>query len=266
MSDHSKSLLVQGDFLEDVYAIGRWEGNRFKPSSVERLAGGAGNTFANAQAILSESFIPVEIEACGGDALELWRFIDEEDRHPTLMAYLEPTSTQVRPFRNYPRLDYYDGILVSDYNKGGANRLDYVTAKPIAPWIIVDSRYRSTSPILIGSYAETKIWRCTGLEYNREWAKNFDYVVHTDGPENIIVSSSKGQMMTYSIPGIDVVDTCGAGDTFDAALAAYLLLTLSEYPKGLSNFDPIVDALEFCVEAAQDVCTQPYTSITLSRI
>lgn len=267
-----QDLIVLGDNLQDVYLNGHLENGRFKVQDKLKFPGGAANVYWNLCAFLdsqkcSPCFYTNEIP------LELIRFIDNDTK--LMEAYTEITSDHCLKINHYLMSVYDIGqptsyrlestptnvVVVADYNKGTANRhstfLDYVRGE--YDLVIVDSRYRSTHPDII-KRAKTKIWRCTGEEYNPIWAEQFDYIVWTDGPESVCLASDRSEqgynIITFDVPKIDPVDTCGAGDTFTAALASQLLpvshsVTLEEIEK----------AIPFCIKAAQQVCMKPYTTV-----
>lgn len=273
-------LMVIGDALRDTYLIGEWvdrPGNqRFKPQERLVFVGGAANTTLNALAILNDSPKGVQARVIGwmnDRPLELLRLAD---KHQTIETYLEPVGHEslTLPPTTYAKVT---GIIISDYNKGTVNSARPQRA-PSADWLIVDSRYRSVHPSWLES-APIKIWRCTGDEFDHEWAKQFDYVVHTNGAAKIsLYAYREGQqhlLHRCEAPIIDPVDTCGAGDTFTAALASYLLLGRGRCPMYLmekitpeeaARRDLLRSAIPFCIEAAQDVCMKPYTAVTSKRL
>lgn len=257
---YKKDLLVIGDYIQDVYLIGHWDNNRFKVSERKVFSGGAMNVQVNLDSILNYEYTSVSI--ANNNPLELVRLCDGTN---VLETYLEVTNTScLKPWTTC--IDYAlnnvscDGIIVADYNKGVANQSLGAVSTHVAPFIIVDSRYRSTHPDII-NLGKIKIWRCTGNEYDKTWAKQFDFIVHTNGAEEISVwqTNCRPNITKFKVPSINVVDTCGAGDTFSAALAAILKDTEP-------TLDSICNAIPFCIEAAQDVCLKPYTAITSKRL
>lgn len=252
-SSENFRLVVIGDSLVDTYLLGNYMNNRFKVTTRMSYPGGANNTYANFQAIAQNkpywAHISTNIER-----LELVRFIQDDVK--IFESYLGPTSefccSPVRPWYTT-----YKGIIVSDYNKGTANR--ELQARLESDFIIVDSRYRSTHPNLIKA-GKVKIWRCTQDEFDALWARQFDFIIVTSSKEVSIYSYDKSTFLhkafSFEVPSIEVVDDCGAGDTFVAALGAQLL-----FAKEI-NLDSIKEAIPFCIQAAQDVCMKSYTAIT----
>ena len=105
------------------------------------------------------------------------------------------------------------------------------------------------------SFGQTKIWRCTGDEYCPNFAKNFNWTVNTDGPNLIkIIDQNQNIIYTYTVPQLEgLIDPCGAGDTFTAALACKIL---EENSFNHSSQIP------FAIKCAQDVVIKQGTNIT----
>lgn len=154
------------------------------------------------------------------------------------------------------------GIVISDYNKGLVNQPPPIELSPERDksnfkFMLVDSRYR-TFDFTISSFAEVLIWHATGDEYNTQWAQNFDWVLWTNGPEDVkIIEVATSRTVTIPVPDTPVVDTTGAGDTFTAAVGVYLT-----HNKGIVDIDSLTEAVKFGVACAQTVITEPYTTIS----
>jgi sugar/nucleoside kinase (ribokinase family) len=248
-----------GDALKDVYMHGTWGPRngalRFKPTEVLEFEGGAANTLANARAILGDK--ADVIGWMNKDPLRLYRFIDEDIRE----SYTQIADENCLSLPTVMHQTHVDGIIISDYNKGTVNKpCPYLV--PVAPFVIVDSRYRSLHPDYL-KLGWSSIWRCTGNEYDIEYARNFDMVIHTDGPGRIYIWRMKTKKPGYFIPWssehyvpkIEPVDTCGAGDTFTAMLGAQFLFGCSAD-----------SAMHRCISAAQEVCMKKYTAVTTERL
>ena len=159
-------------------------------------------------------------------------------------------------------------MVLCDYNKGVLNTHgelgdeDFEQNKLTrnAKYIIVDSRYRSLDKSLL-DYGDIKIWHATGDEYDKEWSKDFDIIFWTDGDRPVKVIKHGQLILELSVPqDTEVINTCGAGDTFTAAIAACLFLYDSTSIRALEKYTKI--AINVC----QDVISQPYTSTTTKRI
>lgn len=149
--------------------------------------------------------------------------------------------------------NYFDNKLVKAYFKDLLTENCHLT-------IIIDAKYRDI-PDWFFQMAKSNnylIWRCTGEEHSKEWAKNFHLVIHTNHDEGIYVKWSTGDLYVANIPEIEPVNTCGAGDTFTATLAWFLDVKRGDYTW---IKDSCIQAIPLCIAAAQDVCMQPYTDV-----
>ena len=156
------------------------------------------------------------------------------------------------------------GMVLSDYNRGTLNRKEY--EKKIEypfEFCVVDTKERSINLDLIKS-SKTKIWHATGNEYCPEFAKNFDWVFHTNAEKPVLIISGDGRMCLHPIevPDTEIVNTCGAGDTFTAAIASHLSTVEQDR---LTEEDLLLSAV-FAIACCQDVITKPYTSITSLKL
>lgn len=138
-------------------------------------------------------------------------------------------------------------IIISDYNKGSVNRphefADLLATEKI-DWMIIDSRYRTVDKSWLDIEC-TKIWRCTGQEFDEEWFKHFDYLVWTNADDLIFVEDHHNNIESFSVPPLAIKNFIGAGDVFTAALGAKLML------KTRVDFETICQCIPFCIQASQ---------------
>jgi len=169
-------------------------------------------------------------------------------------------------------------IVLSDYDKGALNgalpvRFDRGIYCSVA---IVDSRYRSINPEILKHIGGCKIWHATGDELDLEWAQamGFDYIVHTDGPNAVILYRSNFKFLPLGpyrdgydayfrleVPDTKVVNSCGAGDTMVAAIASWYMMN-SRNP----NNDRLEEAVRFGISCCQEVIQTPFTAVTTNKI
>lgn len=274
-----------GDYIKDVYMkIDGWY-DPHKVSKIEEFDGGAGNVWQNLMNLNKYRGCVEWINIRSGyPSLQLTRLIFSGERPPVVFYncvneerfYLDnPESLSFEycwPFDKMTNSGHCNIVIMSDYNKGTLKWLDSqekITQK--VPVVIYDSKYRSIPENFLNA-GECNIWHATGKEFDLEYAQNFDYVLWTDGakPVKIWVKALQGGLQTLEPPldqyylefqvpqDTKVVDTCGAGDTFVAAVATYLAtLDLS-----LLTTNDIKIATQFGIAAAQTVITQPYTAVT----
>lgn len=273
----NKELWITGDPMVDVFLDGTWNNNRFIPTSKKICPGGAWNTAQNALALCEDTDIDVHVGWCGNPFssldwfLHLYRLRSEGKE---LEFYLDPMTNRETHYSHQYSLKSLvinsktshgpRGLVISDYNRGLVNQhrkiLDNEKTKLVTfDFVIVDSRYRSLDLSLIRDIP-IKIWRCSGNECIKEWAQNFDWVVGTSNGGPIFIEKvEKEDIYIFSPPQIEdrYLDTCGAGDTFTAALAAHLLNNDKDI-----EMDSMKEAAYFASQAACNVITKQYTAVT----
>ena len=269
MLQKEKKLIVIGDPIEDIYATVQ-DGKTLDTCT---LPGGASNTYHNAKTILFETelfskvhFVPqleftkkylYKILRLNNQSdIHLCKSVDKEDYYSDIQY-----TTQRQLNLSLDKADYESVLIFSDYNKGTLNiRIHKYEGVDKVKLAIVDSKYRSLHSSLF-DFADTYIWRCTSNEYNSDFAKNFDYVIWTDGPNPIKILDKKQKIIaSFSIPDVQIVDTCGAGDTFTAALAVYLFKNSSLKIKNIEK------AILFSIDASLNVIQKAKTAITDIKI
>jgi len=127
------------------------------------------------------------------------------------------------------RFDVYSAIVISDYNKGSVDsELITTIRKNFSGPIFVDTKKTDLAEF------EGCFVKINAIEYS---------LAHTLPTDLIVTRGRQGadyQGQTYPAPEIEVVDTCGAGDTFLAALTYGYL----------NNHSDIGLAIEFANRAA----------------
>lgn len=156
-------------------------------------------------------------------------------------------------------------LVVSDYGKGtvcnGSTMLGIQDPEEL-DLVVVDSKYLATDPRTY-THAKCKVLRCT-LDENidatqYEMVKGFDFLIRSEGPHPVVVVDLKsGQSDTVLVPSTTpVVDTCGAGDTMTAVVAA----VLGRQPTPI-DFASVLEATRIAVELCQEVVQIPGIAIT----
>jgi len=269
-----KRISVAGDFIGDKFIIGKYDAAscKFVPTRTEFRRGGAGNTYANVAAIISKE--PDIICSTFADAgPTLTRYVDETGL--LLQTWNRPTEElQSRPISGLTTLNYapdiigpsradYETLIVSEYNKGALNanpNSPITVPKGLFDLVVIDSKYRSVDRRVI-DLGKTSILRCTGDELDKLYMLTYDWVVHTNHDGSIYIYNIKDfhngtEPLKLGIPSIETIDTVGAGDTFTAALGAYLTKA------GEVSWGTIAAAVVFATRAAQDVCKKRFTAVT----
>jgi bifunctional ADP-heptose synthase (sugar kinase/adenylyltransferase) len=215
------NVLLIGDSCIDQYYIGSCD--RLSPEAPVPVIkiidnyttkGMAANVFENLKMIgVDADFIT------NNQKITKTRYIDERSKQHLLRVDDEP---DIVPWsgRIATNINSYDAVVISDYNKG------FLTYEHI-----VNIRKEFTGPIFIDT-KKTDLARFEGcfikinaLEYSQ--AKSFPEGV----PSGLIVTmGNRGARYNdtiYPSASVEVVDVCGAGDTFLASLVYEYLNTRS---------------------------------------
>lgn len=210
-------VLLVGDYCTDEYIIGTCD--RLSPEApvpviriVESYTGPgmAGNVKANLDMLGTDvDFVTAEA------VITKTRYIDQRSRQHLLRVDLEPKISKWD--RKIPQdLTNYDCLIISDYNKGflSYEDIEYLIQNYKGP-IFIDSKKPDLSRF---NGAFIKI---NELENRNKTSSN----------SNMIVTlGSRGAMYGNKIfptKSVEVVDVCGCGDTFLAALSYQYLMTKS---------------------------------------
>lgn len=224
-------VLLIGDNCIDVYRYGTVDRISpeapvpvFKFSHEEERPGMAANVKENLRAL------GCEVYASFGVPGRKVRLIDQRSRQHLLRIDEDEESA---PF-NDPAIfeNSFDAIVISDYNKG------YVTYE-----LVEQLRKNFAGPIFIDT-KKPDISRFKGCfvkinekEFNDRWTDN-DHMIVTLGGRGAMYKRYL-TLDTFPAESVEVVDVCGAGDTFLAALA-YNYLTTNSIP----------DAIKFAMRAS----------------
>ena len=209
-------ILLIGDACEDIYTYGYV--NRispeapvpiFEPHSTIYRDGMAGNVRKNLEAL------GCTVDFIRGKTSKKKRLIDQRTKQQLLRLDEDAVSEPVIFETAIPPV--YDAIVISDYNKGTVSyELIEELAKEVDIPIFVDTK-KTDLARLSGCYV-----KINALEKSR--ATSFP------DPEHLVVTHGSngaewnGWVFPAEIAG-DVVDVCGAGDTFLSALAYKFLET-----------------------------------------
>jgi D-beta-D-heptose 7-phosphate kinase/D-beta-D-heptose 1-phosphate adenosyltransferase len=203
-------ILVIGDSCLDIYHYGTVK--RLNPEApvpiinVERTEsrpGMAGNVHNNLLALgaLAHQHTPERIGAKS-------RYIDSRSGYQLLRVDEEVTCEP------YKIEDYrqFDALVVSDYNKG------FVTIDTLARL-----RSRFDGPI----YVDSKKTYLPAYENMYYKVNEHEYENLTNAPKNLVVTLGANGCryggVVYEAPRVEVVDVCGAGDVFLAAMTYFHL-------------------------------------------
>lgn len=145
------------------------------------------------------------------------RYIDSRSRQHLLRVDSEPA---VEPFSSDLNLIDYNAVVISDYNKGF---LDYEQIEKIIA--------NFSGPVFIDT-KKTDLKRFKGafikineLEFKNKISKN-DRLIVTMGSKGAVLKIGNKDKL-FPTKAADVVDVCGCGDTFLAAMTYQYLMTNS---------------------------------------
>ena len=270
------SIVCIGDPIIDLYVQENGEVRVFK--------GGALNVFENLAALNPSSLFidPVYnriVTSSESKEFYDYAFDSQGSKHYSKVLFL-PSKELIKlrnASYNYSIGDYsflrnkqLKTLVLSDYNRGVLNNFSWATGSHLfrikleADLLVVDSKRRTLNLDLVKS--KRKIWHATGGEFDFTWSSHFDYTIRTNASSPVEIISSKNNKTIYKIPvpNTKIVNTIGAGDTFVAAIAAFL------HDQEASNEKQFLSLLEqavrFGIKCCQDVIQQPYTSVTKIKL
>lgn len=215
MTDKQKILLI-GDSCVDEYHYGTCD--RLSPeapvpvlkiSRSESRPGMAANVFANLEAFGCD----VDFMTHGIKSVKK-RYIDERSKQHIVRVDEDRHGIPFNPHTPNITFDQYDAVVFSDYDKGYVS-YDSVQAvrKEYRGPIFIDSKKRDLSQFS-GCFIKVN-----SLEFSLAQSTTEETIV-TLGD-----AGAKYKEVVYPAEKAEVVDVCGAGDTFLAALVYQYLIT-----------------------------------------
>tara|TARA_R100000951_G_scaffold67148_1_gene56668 strand:+ start:1677 stop:2417 length:741 start_codon:yes stop_codon:yes gene_type:complete len=190
----------------------------FNSLSTIQSEGMASNVYNNIKQLTNSENIKL-ITNANYQNIKKTRFVEEKSNH--MFLRLDENDKDYGRLKNIKNINFskYDGIIISDYNKGFLSN--------------EDMKYISENSKL--SFLDTK--RALG-----EWSMGFTFVkINKDEFERtkhsigkslmrklIITEGSKGCIHAgkrYTVPSVEVKDVSGAGDSFLAAFSHHYIMT-----------------------------------------
>ncbi len=144
------------------------------------------------------------------------RYIDERSKQHIVRVDEDFISPPFNPNLKSLQLSQYDAIVISDYNKG------YITYDNVK-----ELRKNYSGPIFIDTKKQD-IKKFDGCFIKINEYENSLKISNSE--ELIVTLGKKGALYKnkiYPTELVEVIDVCGAGDTFLAALTYFYLLTLN---------------------------------------
>jgi bifunctional ADP-heptose synthase (sugar kinase/adenylyltransferase) len=225
----SFSVLLIGDSCLDEYHYGTVE--RISPEApvpilkitrTETKPGMAANVKDNLEAL------GIEVDFLTGGIRSIKkRFIDERSKQHIIRVDEDKPNPPFNAWRDSLAYNQYDAVIISDYDKGFItyDNVSAVRSQFKGP-IFIDSKKRDLAQF------EGCFVKVNELERSLAISSCTDMITTLGG------QGAEYQGKQYPAPKVEVVDVCGAGDTFLAALAYKFLET--------NNID---QAIKFAIRA-----------------
>lgn len=217
----SSNVLLIGDSCTDEYKIGTID--RLSPEApvpvikiVETLTvpGMASNVLKN----LENLGIGVDY-ITNSEQIVKTRYIDKRSGQHMLRVDTEP---EVVPWNGVTRspIESYDAIVISDYNKGflSYEHIEYLIKSAKGP-VFIDTKKQDLSRFS----ADHCYIKINELEYKQRFSIPKNLIV-TLGGEGAMLKKYNYEAI-FPTKAVEVMDVCGCGDTFLAALTAQSLFT-----------------------------------------
>ena len=217
MSKKSKILII-GESCKDVFNYGYCERlcpeapvPVFNPISSTENAGMAGNVYRNVSSLGASAVL---FTNANWEIITKTRFIDGRTNH--MFMRLDNNDKEYgRSNIREKNINFksYDGIIISDYNKGWLSEedIEYVAEKH-------DNVFLDTKKVL-GKW-------CSGVRFikinNHEYEKTKHTLSKRIEQKLIITMGAEGckyREKVFPVDQVEIKDTSGAGDTFISALA-----------------------------------------------
>ena len=236
------NILLLGDSCLDIYQFGTVDRMSpeapvpvFVPSYREERDGMASNVFKNLEAL------GCDVNYLFGETSTKTRLIDSRSRQQIVRIDNDVESEPMTFETAIP--PGYDAIVISDYNKG------LITYE-----LVEELRQEFPGPIFI----DTKKQDLARFEGCIVKINQVEHKARSSDCSNMIVTQGKQGALynnkMYPAAAIDVIDVCGAGDTFLAALAY-------EYLQTNGNMEA---AVEFAIRAS--AVTVQHTGVYAPRL
>jgi len=217
-------ILVIGDSCQDVFIYGKCERLSpeapvpvFIPVKTKKMGGMALNVYQNVKSL----GVDVDI-ITNRKKVTKTRYVDDRTNHIFLRVDSEKTLVDNIENINLINFNYYDAIIISDYDKGFLTYDDIKFICDNHEMVIVD-----TKKIINDKFINCKFIKINEFEYkNNIQVSN---VLETLLKEKLIITlGSKGckfKDKLYPVEKVEIKDMVGAGDTFISSFTYKFLLS-----------------------------------------
>lgn len=241
-------ILVIGDTCKDIYVYGSCDRlcpdypvPSFIPSHEKQSLGMAGNVYQNILSLGARATLKTN-----STVIEKTRYVDKKTNH--MFLRVDSGEEKVERVKGLTKdfLSKFKLIIISDYNKGFLLEKDIKFICDNHKQVFIDTKKN------LGDFCKNSSF----IKINQEeYKKSVDYINNNPSINDKIIQTlaGKGCKMAdkhFHVEKVEIKDSCGAGDTFLAALCFKYLDTLK-----------IHDSIVFANECATQVVQQRGVSV-----
>mgnify|MGYP003110305507 CR=1 FL=1 len=241
-------ILVIGDTCKDIYVYGSCDRlcpdypvPSFIPSHEKQSLGMAGNVYQNILSLGARATLKTN-----STVIEKTRYVDKKTNH--MFLRVDSGEEKVQRVKGLTKdfLSKFKLIIISDYNKGFLLEKDIKFICDNHKQVFIDTKKN------LGDFCKNSSF----IKINQEeYKKSVDYINNNPSINDKIIQTlaGKGCKMAdkhFHVEKVEIKDSCGAGDTFLAALCFKYLDTLK-----------IHDSIVFANECATQVVQQRGVSV-----
>ena len=241
-------ILVIGDTCKDIYVYGSCDRlcpdypvPSFIPSYEKQSLGMAGNVYQNILSLGARATLKTN-----STVIEKTRYVDKKTNH--MFLRVDSGEEKVQRVKGLTKdfLSKFKLIIISDYNKGFLLEKDIKFICDNHKQVFIDTKKN------LGDFCKNSSF----IKINQEeYKKSVDYINNNPSINDKIIQTlaGKGCKMAdkhFHVEKVEIKDSCGAGDTFLAALCFKYLDTLK-----------IHDSIVFANECATQVVQQRGVSV-----
>lgn len=220
-------ILVIGDSCKDIYVYGSCDRlcpdypvPSFIPSHEKQSLGMAGNVYQNILSLGARTTLKTN-----STVIEKTRYVDKKTNH--MFLRVDSGEEKVQRVKGLTKdfLSKFKLIIISDYNKGFLLEKDIKFICDNHKQVFIDTKKN------LGDFCKN----CSFIKINQEeYKKSIDYINNNPSMNDKIIQTlaGKGCKMAdkhFNVEKVEIKDSCGAGDTFLAALCFKYLDTLEIY-------------------------------------
>jgi len=236
-------ILVIGDTCKDIYVYGSCDRlcpdfpvPSFIPSHEKQNLGMAGNVYQNILSLGSRATLKTN-----SAVIEKKRYVDKKTNHMFLRVDSGEEKVQRVEGLSKHFLSKFKLIIISDYNKGFLLKEDIKFICDNHSQVFIDTKKT------LGDFCKD----CSFIKINQaEYTNSLDFINKNPSINKKIIQTLAGEGCKledqhFCVEKVEIKDSCGAGDTFLAALC-FKYLDCSE----------ISDSIVFANECATQVVQQ----------